>query len=598
MEKYIGEEFLNKIYKELLNSELVQHTGKNKNRKEAIRQYMERLERVTNKSIEHNKLSLLKTYYYDKYIIKKENISETYFKQQEQIALDRGYGYIKYDEKQKQIKINQIIEEQKSSLDSWIDYFTSTDTTIYPTWFKYFCFQGILRLGHYDKTQKKYTKRTNKTTKPFIEVNKEVIDMVYEELTKILNNQKINDKNLEELIKNGGFSKIYAYCIRKKDEIKESKTNSTEGIWKKYNEKSNPYILFKDIYGKGTGWCTALVLQTSSEHLESGDFYVYYTKDEKNEYTCPRIAIRTEHDIIVEIRGIAENQNLESNMEKILDEKLNEFPDKETYKQRINDMKKITSIYKKWEKDKDFTPEELKFLYELEKPILSFGYEKDSRIKTILKNRNIKKDLSLILNCNEEDISLTKEETMQSTKLYHYGQLEIINQEKTKKIKLPETIFGNLCISGIETVENIEFPKKIYGDIYFYSLTDTNKLKLPETINGNISFDSLTTPHKLEFSEILNGGIYLYRVTETENIKFPNIVNGTVYLGALKKTNKLKLPETINGILYLPNLEDPENIIIPDSLNCKLDCPLANNDINILKQICKEKNKTKKFSII
>ena len=60
MEKYIGEEFLNKIYKEILNKELVQHTGKNKNRKEAIRQYMERLERVTNKSIEHNKLSLLK----------------------------------------------------------------------------------------------------------------------------------------------------------------------------------------------------------------------------------------------------------------------------------------------------------------------------------------------------------------------------------------------------------------------------------------------------------------------------------------------------------------------------------------------------------
>ena len=66
-------------------------------------------------------------------------------------------------------------------------------------------------------------------------------------------------------------------------------------------------------------------------HIEGGDFYVYYTKDEKSEYTNPRIAIRTENGKLAEVRGIAENQNLESNMEKVVEEKLKEFPDAEAY---------------------------------------------------------------------------------------------------------------------------------------------------------------------------------------------------------------------------------------------------------------------------
>lgn len=38
-----------------------------------------------------------------------------------------------------------------------------------------------------------------------------------------------------------------------------------------------------------------------------------------------------ENNIIAEIRGIAEHQNLESEMESILNKKLEEFPDKDNY---------------------------------------------------------------------------------------------------------------------------------------------------------------------------------------------------------------------------------------------------------------------------
>ena len=102
----------------------------------------------------------MKEAYYNKYIIKPENIPDSYFEHQEQIALNRGYGHIHYTNEIKQKEIEQIISEQKASLDSWIDYFASKDTEMYPTWFKYFCFQGMVRLGYFDKKQVKYTTDT------------------------------------------------------------------------------------------------------------------------------------------------------------------------------------------------------------------------------------------------------------------------------------------------------------------------------------------------------------------------------------------------------------------------------------------------------
>ena len=97
-----------------------------------------------------------------------------------QIALNRGYGHVHYDEETKSKEKEIIVKEQKESLDSWLDYFASSDTEHYPTWFKYFCFQGMIRIGYFDKEKNQYTKRTKNTIKPFIEINREAIAMVYD----------------------------------------------------------------------------------------------------------------------------------------------------------------------------------------------------------------------------------------------------------------------------------------------------------------------------------------------------------------------------------------------------------------------------------
>lgn len=305
MNNYQEEKFLDKVYKDLHLSEIVVHTAnKSDDKYQKIEKYMQRLEDVTKRASEHNKISLIKMYYYKKYVIKEQNVPESYFRKQEKIALDRGYGHVKYDEKTKKQEIEHIINEQKASLDTWLDYFFSKDTDMYPTWFKYYVFQGMLKLGFFDKEKNSYTKRTESTVKPFIELNREALSLIYSELVKVLNKESIDDKKLNELINNGSFSKLYSYAILKLDSVKDDGFKSDDGIWKKYNKGSNPEILFNDINGKGTGWCTAGGIKTASNHINGGDFHVYYTKDREGNYTKPRIAIRMEDDQIAEIRGI------------------------------------------------------------------------------------------------------------------------------------------------------------------------------------------------------------------------------------------------------------------------------------------------------
>ncbi len=342
MKDYSGEEFLNKIYQDLHMREEVMHTAKASDRpEEKIAKYMERLDKVTknafneDRKTRENDIKMLKSLYYEHYVIKKEKIPESFFEFQNKIREERGEEKIKYTEEEKEEERSKIIREQKESLDQWIEYLASKDSDMYETWFKYYAFQGMLKLGNYDKEKGNYNRRTEKTIRPFIELNREALAYVYDELKKNLNGEKIEDNELKKLIEGGSFGKLYGYALRKLDEAKREIT-SDEGIWKKYPQGSNPEILFNDLNGKGTGWCTAGGLDTAREHVNGGDFYVYYTKDKNGKYTQPRIAIRKKNGQIEEIRGIEKDQNLESNMELVVEEKLKEddFPDRDAYKRK------------------------------------------------------------------------------------------------------------------------------------------------------------------------------------------------------------------------------------------------------------------------
>lgn len=340
-EKKEAIKLIDRLYRDLYKSDEVIHHGTNNvNEKfKNLESYIDTLERTHNSKY----INYLKKGYYDRYVIKRENVPESYYKMQQQIALDRGYGHIEITEGMKKEYQNIIIDDQKKRLDLWLDYLLSEDAK-YPFWAKYWAFQGMLSLGKYDKKSGKYTKRTETTVEPFADLNREALAISIDSMQKILRKENLNDKELENIVKNGSFSKIYTYILSNILNNNKNIIKSDEGKWVKYDQGSDYMPLVKSLQGYNTGWCTA-GQSTAKTQLALGDFYVYYTLNEKDEYKVPRIAIRMEENKIGEIRGIAEHQNMEPNMEKVVEEKIQEFPDRDEYKKKVNDMEMLTYIY-------------------------------------------------------------------------------------------------------------------------------------------------------------------------------------------------------------------------------------------------------------
>ena len=98
-------DMISKVYVNLHNSQRVLNSSSlSEKRRERIIKYFNRLEEVHNKVSETKSASaekILKNFYYDLYIIKPENIPESYFNNQIVLARERGYGNIILSDKDK-----------------------------------------------------------------------------------------------------------------------------------------------------------------------------------------------------------------------------------------------------------------------------------------------------------------------------------------------------------------------------------------------------------------------------------------------------------------------------------------------------------------
>ena len=149
-------DIITKLYKNLHMTESAMHGMRESDKKrDKILNYFERLEKVHQKVSESKReedLKLLKKFYYNLYVIKPEDIPNSYFEHEKQIMRERGYGNIEITSERRQTLINQIIEDQKESLDKWIEYFLfDEESKSYEIWEKYWIFQGLQQLGKFKK---------------------------------------------------------------------------------------------------------------------------------------------------------------------------------------------------------------------------------------------------------------------------------------------------------------------------------------------------------------------------------------------------------------------------------------------------------------
>ena len=576
-------DIISKMYKDLHNSERVMHISKESDKKrERLLNYFSRLEEIHKRVAESKNKSdekLLKEFYYDLYVIKPEDIPESYFQNQVKLARERGYGNIKLTNEDRKRMADQVIEDQKHSLDKWIEYFLyDEESKSYEMWEKYWVFQGLQSLGKYDKETYKFSKRDKTTVYPFPPVEREFIFTTLHLMEDYIKDKK-GDEEIKSALSSGNFKMLYEYVIKQSMLKDKLQSNITSGKWVKYEQGSDYNILRDSLQGYYTGWCTAAGENFAKSQLAGGDFYVYYTLDNNGEAKVPRIAIRMNGKTeIEEIRGIADRQNMEPEMMPILEEKLKEFPDRDKYFKKEHDMKLLTLIDKKVNNNIELTLDELKFLYEIDSKIEGFGYERDPRIDEIKNKRNIKQDYALIFDVKEKEVALSQEEWKQNPNKFKIldSDLYLRHLVKPNGLVLPHHISGSLFLDGLYNAERLILPKSIGNTLSLEGLSTVEGVVLPQKI-GNLDLSGIISPKGLILPRHIDGSLYLDNLTSVEGLVLPQSVGGNLNLHGLTSAKDLVLPQSVGGDLNLGNLTSAEGLVLPQSIGGNLNLSSLHN---------------------
>lgn len=601
------DKFLGELYNMLLNKKIISYDEQAKDlkvKKERVQQYLDKLERIQGKIQNNPKyLDIIKELYYDKYIIKREDIPESHFRFIEKKYLEDGQGHIDlvnpktdYEVQLKEECVDGIIKKQKETLDYWLNYLLGSDSSYLPIWAKVWAFHGMLSIGNINENKDGYKNRGKKTVNPFISLDSEVLAKCVELMEKYLNKSEITESELDKLIVSHSFAKLYGKMFLSKRKIKPL---NDDGIWIKYNKETLEEVeekekngiepeylkLYNSLQHYNTGWCTAGSKQAAKEqicgskNIVPGDFYVYYSKDNSGQYRIPRIAIRTELGSIREIRGIADKQNIESNMENIIEEKLKEFPDSHDYQTKVNDMRRLTGIYNKYQNNIDLTKDDLRFLYQIDRRIMTFGFEwhgipaMDPRVEEILLSRNKRTDFSKIFNCSEDEIGLTKTELKRNL-IFYEGDIELsvpkVVRDFVKEFDIPimvnefimpEIVRGDIKLSEIVTAKKIVLPQTVMGNVDLSKLRSVQELVLPRDTVYHTLCLGLKRLTGLSFPKEV--GSLSLSVKYANNIIFPQHVYGDVNLLSLIEAENVILPEYIKGFLHLGHLKSLKGIVLP-----------------------------------
>jgi hypothetical protein len=397
-----------------------------------IQNYLSRFGEITDRKDpmdrEHG-MDAAKRLLYSKFVIKPQEIPESYFENQQRLARELGHGDIDITQDVRHELAEVIVADQRSSLDKWVNYLTSADAP-YSDGLKYFALRSVLSMGEYDKEKHAFGQRSKGTVKPFPDLNREAlayaldtIDKKYKgESTDTLELEDKDAQEFEKLIQGENFAKLYAWAIDKVTPASVEQLLNTRGQWVKYDQNSDATALVNSLQGHGTGWCTAAE-STAETQLQAGDFYVYYSNNEAGKPTIPRAAIRMQEGSIVEVRGVAPEQNLDPYMGEVVGEKLKEFPDGQAYQKKAADMKRLTLVERKQAAGQNLTKDDLMFLYEVDLPIEGFGFQKDPRIEELQKTRDSEVDMPVIFDCEPTQIAHKVGEIGKNTRAY-VGPLE------------------------------------------------------------------------------------------------------------------------------------------------------------------------------
>ena len=488
----------------------------NKSPKERVTDYFSQIDKRYSLAFkDESELEKLKSEWLELALIKE--VPESHIKHLEDIARQRGREADFDREFNKEDELKTLKAQQQESFLRWFDYIMGPDVDI-PHWLRHILLKDLLEIGTYNTNKSGFAQRTNETVGPYPGLNSEAFATVYGSLENYYKGRV--DSNLIKENEGRAFATLYAQRLNELEKLSiRFDPKETNGEWVKYEHGNVDHAkdLFDSLQDQNTGWCTASCA-TATHQIKGGDFYVYYSRDIKGESTAPRIAIRMKGESIFEVRGIAKDQNLDPEMFKtnILEDKLKEFGDEgKKFKQRSEDMKLLTEFEFKVQRGEELSPEELRFLYEIDRKIQGFGYAKDPRIRKIISQRDKNKDYALIFNVKKSEVSSKKEDVLSGKTKVFVGNLKLEPEDDLSRIRL-ETITGTANFRSLTSAKDLKHLKYIVGHAFFNNLISAEGLEHLEHIGGSAFFNNLISAEGLEHLKHIGEGALFESLTSAE----------------------------------------------------------------------------------
>lgn len=341
-------------------------TGAEANNERVIAAHLTRLERVASrvgaeKLFEASAAEL---------VVAKEDIPEGYYDSLKHVLRDNGQGGFVLEQKFRDEEAAGIQESQKKSLDGWKNALVGST---YPTWFKVYAWEGMSKMGTFNFDKHAYNKRSRGTTAPYPTVNTQALEHAFNAISAQFSAGDIpENEQLAKAIQGGNFNKIYsAALLEVKDMIPTPKSaeRAKNGEWKTYTPDQVSELMEAS---EGTPWC--LVDREKAEvylRVPQAEFYLYHMKDGDKVSASACASIRMQEGRVAEISGLdgGSRQLLEPSLTDVVRTKVAELPGGERFLHAYDDRDRLKSMDEKVRSGEDFTIDELKTLYEIDRAI-------------------------------------------------------------------------------------------------------------------------------------------------------------------------------------------------------------------------------------
>ncbi len=256
------------------------------------------------------------------------------------------------------------------------------------------------------------------------------------------------------------FNTLYSAALKLLKPVPKELLQITQGEWVTYSNQDAAQKVFDRIREHNHGWCLTDT-GAIANYLKKSNIRIFYSNDEFGQPKIPRIAVEEqvreddgtpltpENYRLLQVKGILPDQYLDEHIKPIVKEHLGDHPDWKSFQKIDEDTKKLDFIYwkmnleqgrlqdngvlrllgergntlfGKYDEQLDLTPEQLRFLYEIDGGIEGFGYNRDPRISELRDKRRaddlLRQDMLAIFGCTEEEIATSVDEITDRTKVY------------------------------------------------------------------------------------------------------------------------------------------------------------------------------------